>query len=222
MTITPVRHRVGTVPPMAPPAKIRVDGRVHTHPARGAGFTPLPGLERMVPSKFDAWADLLEPRCSVHLVVTIDDRRTPVVQVLTVAQLDGPPAGPPVTASVVRRIALESLLRLAVEDASQPMTVRDDVETAGIAFDVPGAPEGTVIVTPRPRPLTGRGRRTSDEVLRRVAKVYREATGGRAPTQAVADELGVSRSHAGRLVGQARNAGYLGATKPGKAGEADA
>jgi hypothetical protein len=64
----------------------------------------------------------------------------------------------------------------------------------------------------------GRGSRTSDERLARVAEIYVQAVGdGRPPVQAVAAELPCSRSHAGRLVAQARAAGQLRCTSPGRA-----
>lgn len=50
----------------------------------------------------------------------------------------------------------------------------------------------------------------TDEVLRRVAAIYCDSlVSGGAPTQAVADELGVPRSTAGRWVTRARDRGIL-------------
>jgi hypothetical protein len=70
------------------------------------------------------------------------------------------------------------------------------------------------------RPLgatSGRGRRTSDERLLKVADTYLSAVAaGKPPTQAVADELHVTRAHAGRLVGLARAAGHIAKTSRGK------
>ncbi|MGH7747559.1 MAG: hypothetical protein ACREQ5_22790, partial [Candidatus Dormibacteria bacterium] len=69
-------------------------------------------------------------------------------------------------------------------------------------------------------PARGRGRRTTDEKLRQVTDVYRAAVAaGKRPTQAVADQLHYKRAHAGRLVMQARQAGFLGPAVKGKAGE---
>jgi hypothetical protein len=73
-----------------------------------------------------------------------------------------------------------------------------------------------------------RGRQPlTPERLREVAATYREAlTAGVPPTQAVADRLGKTRAHAGRLVQRARaevdpstGRKYLGPTRRGKAGE---
>jgi hypothetical protein len=64
----------------------------------------------------------------------------------------------------------------------------------------------------------GHGSRTSDERLAQAARIYMRAVGdGRPPVQAVAAELPCSRSHAGRLVAQARAAGLLRRTSPGRA-----
>lgn len=58
----------------------------------------------------------------------------------------------------------------------------------------------------------------SGDRVERAALVYRQAVsaGSYAPTEAVAAELGYSRSHAARLVGQARDRGLLGRTSPGR------
>ena len=62
--------------------------------------------------------------------------------------------------------------------------------------------------------------RITDERLAEVANIYRAAVNtGAAPVEQVRKTLDISRSHAGRLVMRARRAGYLGATRPGKAGE---
>ena len=59
----------------------------------------------------------------------------------------------------------------------------------------------------------GRGSRTDDDQLKNVAAIYELALReGRPPVKAVELELFCSRSHAGRLVGQARKTGLLKAT----------
>ncbi len=68
-------------------------------------------------------------------------------------------------------------------------------------------------LTPRRR------RRVTDDLLGRVAKIYRDHLDEGAPTQAVAEELMVSHSTATRYVAQARDRGLLGRTTPGLAGE---
>jgi hypothetical protein len=57
--------------------------------------------------------------------------------------------------------------------------------------------------------------RSSDERLQKVADIYRENIDGR-PTEAVKDAFGYGHRHAARLVQQARAAGLLPETTPGK------
>ena len=62
--------------------------------------------------------------------------------------------------------------------------------------------------------------RISQDLLRDVARVYREAHAeGRRPTQAVATHFDKPRSTAGRWVGLARQAGFLGPADGPRAGE---
>jgi transposase len=61
----------------------------------------------------------------------------------------------------------------------------------------------------------GRPRKMTRERLQRIADVYRQHVDGR-PTDAVAKAFGVSPRTAARHVGQARDAGLLPPTTPGK------
>jgi hypothetical protein len=61
-------------------------------------------------------------------------------------------------------------------------------------------------------------RRVTDETLREVARVYRENVENN-PTAAVAAYTGRAHRTAALYVQQARAAGFLGRTTPGKAGE---
>lgn len=66
----------------------------------------------------------------------------------------------------------------------------------------------------------GRRNRVTEDHLRDVVAVYREADAdGRPPTRAVADHFETSHSTAARWVGHARRNGLLGPTQAGKAGE---
>jgi hypothetical protein len=70
------------------------------------------------------------------------------------------------------------------------------------------------------RPKKAGRRPVPPERIQRVAAVYRRALAeGRRPTQAVKDDLGVSRSQASKLVMRARAEGFLGPTEQRKAGE---
>jgi hypothetical protein len=65
-----------------------------------------------------------------------------------------------------------------------------------------------------------RRNRINDELLDRVAKMYRQAMEeGRPPKKAVQEALYVSEPTAGRYIMNARTRGFLGPTSPGKKGE---
>jgi hypothetical protein len=119
--------------------------------------------------------------------------------------------GPPLTQRTLRNIAVEHLIGLGVAQVRRTATIvnaeRGWYQVEGIDGIWGGRPV-----------REGRGSRTSDERLARVAEIYMRAVGdGRPPVQAVAAELPCSRSHAGRLVAQARAAGQLRRTSPGRA-----
>lgn len=82
---------------------------------------------------------------------------------------------------------------------------------------------GGLTLTPAYRESTGARRRRGpipDDELRRVAEIYRQASiASAAPTNAVRDQMGVSRATAGRWVALARERGFLGAARPNAAGE---
>jgi hypothetical protein len=119
--------------------------------------------------------------------------------------------GPPLTQRTLRKIAVEHLVGLGVAQVRRAATIVDAERGWYRIEGVDGVWGG--------RPVReGRGSRTSDERLARVAEIYMRAVGdGRPPVQAVAAELPCSRSHAGRLVAQARAAGQLRRTSPGQA-----
>jgi hypothetical protein len=119
--------------------------------------------------------------------------------------------GPPLTQRVLRKISVEHLVGLGVAQVRRPATIVDAERGWYRVEGVDGIFGG--------RPVReGRGSRTSDERLAQVAGIYMRAVGdGRPPVQAVAAELPCSRSHAGRLVAQARAAGQLRRTSPGRA-----
>jgi hypothetical protein len=68
---------------------------------------------------------------------------------------------------------------------------------------------------------TARRNRITDDLLARVAEVYRRAIadGSKTPKQAVKEEFNVSVASAGRYIMRARERGHLGKTRPGKKGE---
>jgi hypothetical protein len=120
----------------------------------------------------------------------------------------GRPTGPHVTGTALRELALTDLLGRAVEEAvTVAENITRDERGHGATLRTATAAERGRFVTEYRR--SGR-KRPSEQRLETVAEVYRRALVlGDRPTQAVADELGVARSTAGRLVSQAREHGYL-------------
>jgi hypothetical protein len=123
-----------------------------------------------------------------------------------------------VTSGALRKIPVARFLRESVSLAAIRLVTRDD-------GTVVGEPIAGVRVSPlrlgrqfrRPR----RGFPLSEDDLRKVAEVYRDAlaAGDPSPTATVARILHVSRSTAGRWVGRARGDGYLGPARRRRAGE---
>ena len=119
--------------------------------------------------------------------------------------------GPSLTQRTLRKITVEHLIRLGVAQVRRAATIVNAERGWYRVEGVDGIWGGRLV-------REGRGSRTSDERLARVAEIYMQAVGdGRPPVQAVAAELPCSRSHAGRLVAQARAAGQLRRTSPGRA-----
>jgi hypothetical protein len=119
--------------------------------------------------------------------------------------------GAPITQAVLRTIAIDKLIREAVAKVRRPAQV---VDRQRGKFTIPGE-EG---IFGGLRVKEGRGSRTEHDQLVEVAEIYKRARNeSRPPVKAVAEEMRFSRSHAGRLVGQAREVGLLPAATPGKA-----
>lgn len=122
--------------------------------------------------------------------------------------------GEPITQRVLRKIPIERLIKEGLVQVRRPARVVNAEHHWWQVEEVDGIWGG-------PSVREGRGSRTGHELLARVAKVYGRAVHeSRPPVQAVADELQFSRSHAGRLVSQARTAGLLRDTSPGKGSSA--
>ncbi|WP_345608976.1 hypothetical protein [Pseudonocardia adelaidensis] len=184
----------------------------------------LAGTRTALPARFEVQVLLDDPECGVLLEVSIDtDTNTPVVDAMTVVRTgDRQRFGPPITGAMTRRIAVDTLLRRGVDQLAEPIVAVRRDGMVGV-FQLQRDADAGESIAYGGRPAQAPSRRQAprqaitDDFLQRVASVYRSAD--RAPTQAVADQLHVSRSHAGRLVAQARAAGHLGTTTRGKAGE---
>jgi hypothetical protein len=121
-------------------------------------------------------------------------------------QRDG---GPPITPRAIRRVPLAQYVRAAAGAAAVSATdlthIGHDDETGAAFIAIRG----------------GYRHLYTDQFLREVAKVYREAlaAGSAAPRKAVQEWQGVSTQTAARWIAEARKRGILGPTRPGKAGE---
>jgi hypothetical protein len=184
------------------------------------------GTDHAIPTRFVVEAVLSDPVCRVRLDVLVDPvTAQPAVREVVVQRVEDQwPFGPAVSATTLHRVAVETLLRCGLEDVAEEIVPLPDTHGFTGAFqlksDIAVGRTDVAYGGRRVGTVSGRGRKTTEERLRQVADVYRAAVAaGSPPTAAVHSKLHVSRSHAGRLVGQARKAGILGETTPGKRGE---
>lgn len=187
----------------------------------------------------------------IWATITPDDASVPVCRLEVVVEhgrpvcnglrLERRPGGPPVTGTELRAVpvaeyvrrAADELLRelVATENPDGPVTLTDPqfgtvpvnserFDDQHVAIRVVG-----LTLTKAYRATTRAPRKRgpiTDDVLREVAAVYRAASfAGPAPTNAVRDQMGVSRATAGRWVAMARERGLLGKASPGVAGESE-
>lgn len=122
--------------------------------------------------------------------------------------------GSGVTGKRLRDLALDTYVREATATASRPRGDSGDGWTWA-SQDVDQFTDALSTL-----PARRRRRRVDDEHLRRVAAVYSEAMAKLSPhpVEEVVDVFRVSRSTAGRWVMLARQRGFLGPTKRGRAG----
>jgi hypothetical protein len=146
---------------------------------------------------------------SVELTVEVDESGLARVVGLALR-------GEAIDGGMLRQVPVAALLReaLAEASASTPADLgrleSGGKSSASLELSTPAR------IEPRSR------RRVTDELLERVAGIYRDAQANeRAPTQAVADELVATRSAAAQWVAKARERGFLGPAMRGRAGEAN-
>lgn len=170
-----------------------------------------PGMA--APSAIDATAQLDGIGLTVSLRVRVDPGGTARVVVLSVSPLaaivghidraddDGTVPPGAVTSRALRGIRLDELAREAVRQQERPAAERDDVRAGAFQLQTGGP------VWYADPPI----RRPRAEQVAAAARIYLAAAekGSRAPTVAVVNELGYSRSHASRLIRQARDEGSI-------------
>jgi hypothetical protein len=179
---------------------------VNAQPDERAGWV-LVGTAWAYPSRVWLWTEV--DGFDVRMLVLVADDGPQVCEM--VVQQPQMALGPPLTQRTLRKISVEHIVGLGVAQVRRDATIVDAERGWYRVEGVDGIWGG--------RPVReGRGSRTNDERLAQVAEIYMRAIGdGRPPVQAVAAELPCSRSHAGRLVAQARAAGQLRRTSPGRA-----
>lgn len=169
------------------------------------------GTGRVVPlaggfslfDRFDARIDDPDVPVLVELGVALEAGRL-VAERVTCLRRGG---GGPVTSDVLPRVPVGRLVRAAATNVVMRSEGQAVMGGRGlVSVNTPYRPEVDVSQGPTP------------EALEAVAVVYRLAFAvGEPPTRAVAEQLGLARSTAGRWVQRAREAGLLGATTEGRA-----
>jgi hypothetical protein len=179
---------------------------------------------------------------------TIDDETLPYLLELDLAVHEGEAGctaarfvqregGPLITPRGVRAVPLTQYVRAATacaalrveKDVGGGYTLVHVTTEAGHVEEDAGSFKLTPVTTgaevaaafEQTRPAGERGRRRlTDEFLEEVANVYRTAleAGDAAPRRAVQEWQGVPTQTAARWIAEARRRGFLGDTRPGKAG----
>jgi hypothetical protein len=128
------------------------------------------------------------------------------------------PAGRPLTAESFRRLPLGRLVREGVLLSSRP---REEFPKSYVQWDSIEEAEQKHAEVAKAYTTTKRSPRdrgpVTDELLQRVADIYRDELASGAPTRKVAEKLNYSRASAGRLVMEARRRGFLPQTEPRRA-----
>lgn len=153
----------------------------------------------------------------IELTLNIDEHGVVVCERIEARRR---PNGAAITNEGLRSVPIRQWTDRAVAEVSLHAEVEDDGRLhLRSSSDRPDPGQDAVAPAKRGAPRSPAANRITDEYLREVARIYRSAT--RAPTNAVHEQMNVSRSHAGRLVSLARERGFL---KPapgrGRSGEA--
>jgi hypothetical protein len=128
-----------------------------------------------------------------------------------------------VTGDMLRRLPVARHVERAALQAASVVEVQKDLR-GGITQigPVSNREQAAEVLESAARRVPRRGSPVSDEHLKQVATLYRKALRmqgpKKAPTEAVAMQMHVSRSTAGRWVRKARDAGFLGPGHRGRAG----
>ncbi len=134
------------------------------------------------------------------------------------AELRSSEGGREVLSSDLRGVKLEDLLELAVVQVALALRQPEDGEAVGALSMITTEEERRQTLSQTRGVRREARRRVTDDLLREVAQVYRDNVDDN-PTAAVQRHTGRSHRTAALYVQQAREAGFLGASVRGKAGE---
>lgn len=164
------------------------------------------GDDTAVPGQLKALFILEEPPVQVHMKVRVDGSGRPRVEELSLVPNDA--LGGAITTTTMRGVAVDALMREALEHATIKVKMRPDVHALG--FQVPGDPDDMVRVSPDPA-ASNKGTRVPRDRVERAAQIYFNAlnAGSNAPAEVVAKELGYSRATAARDIRAARKRNLL-------------
>jgi hypothetical protein len=212
--------------------------KIRAVPELNEPLVPMGGYLR-VPRRFRVEVEDEATVTTLH--VEIDQERAWCRRVDVQAEDGGEVTGEHLRQIPVKRYvewALTWLLYKVQTPEDLPWTPNDPIEDLPrdmIGLEFVHLPDGDFAVNPVPsgervafyEQYTSKARRprrgspVTDEHLTQVAELYRAAfERGDPPTQTIADTMHVARSTAARWVGLARKRGLLGASLPGRAGEA--
>lgn len=164
------------------------------------------GDDTAVPGSLKAVFLLEEPPVQVLMKVRVDGSGRPRVEELSLVPND--PMSGAITTTTMRGVAVDALMREALEHATIKVKMRPDVHALG--FQVPGDPDNMVRVSPDPA-ASNKGTKVPKDRVDRAAQVYLNAlsAGSNAPAEVVAKELGYSRATAARDIRAARKRNLL-------------
>ena len=160
-----------------------------------------------VPLAFTAQIEFGEPPLTVTLKIEVSVGGQAQAKKIEISHKDGAP----VTTSAMRKVLVDQLVSAALAKASVEVKPLPDVHPyawESHAFDNVFGPEGVVRIDEGPASVR---QERSDSRAQQAAAIYRAAVaaGSRAPADAVATEMGYSRSQAARYLRRARELGFL-------------
>jgi hypothetical protein len=169
----------------------------------------------MLPARFRATVEDDKLPYRIELEIKVVDRH-PTCTKLTLAQRGD---GPPVSSRELRSARLTAYLAIAATQAAWRVV---PLGTGSVAVEQPAIGEEIVVQRVEIEPPRQGRHRLSDDHLREVARLYRDALaeGKRAPREAIKAQIPASTATIARWVQEARRKGFLGEATPRRAGEA--